>query len=110
MPEVRVCKPVARLVRAIADQTTGAPPEAITLGTFVFLFGDPQGEELERLRRHEAVHVEQQARMAPRWARWLPKSARVYLGAPRFYLAYADEYDDVGYERNRFEVEARAAE
>ena len=109
MTVVHVCRPVGRLVREIAEKTTGEPPDAITLGAFVFLFTRPTGEDLARLMRHERVHVLQAARFAPRWARWLPETARVWLGTPRFLQSYLDSYRQVGYD-NLFEREARAAE
>lgn len=110
MRTIQVCAPVAKVVREIADRTTGAPPDAITLGDFVFVFTRLEGAERARMERHERVHVAQQARMAPSWARWMPERARVYLGAPRFYREYLAEHARVGYDTNKFEVEARAAE
>ena len=110
MREIHVCEPISRIVRDVADKTTGAPPDAITLGEFVFLFGKIEGEELARLRRHEQVHITQQARMAPAWAAWMPKRVRVYLGAPRFYATYYAQYKRHGYWDAPLEVEARAAE
>ena len=108
--EVRVCKPLGRIVREIADKMTGEPPDAITLGNVIFLFTRPEGAEYARLQRHEAAHTDQQAAFAPRWARWLPKRARAWLGAPAFIVAYYNEYARVGYSDSRYEVEARAAE
>lgn len=60
---------------------------AFTLGSTVFYWGTPD----DRVRRHEAVHVEQ----ARRLGRW------------RFWAAYLWELARVGYRLNRFEVEAR---
>ena len=108
---VFVCGSAAKAVRQAAGIVHGFEIDAITLGDFIFVFHPkPEGENWMRLQRHEAVHVDQQARAAPRWARFLPKSVRVWLGAPRQTKAYFEEWQRVGYENNKYEIEARQAE
>lgn len=111
MITVHVCGPAAKIARGISQATQGQAVDAITLGEYVLVFEPvPEGDDYVRLMRHEAVHVKQQASMAPRWARWLPKRVRVWLGAPQFFDAYWREWQRGGYAGNKFEIEARAAE
>lgn len=112
MPErVYICGPAAKVVRGGARAVHGHDVDAIALGNFVLVIEPrPEGEDLARLLRHEDRHVDQQAREAPWWAKRLPKKIRVWLGAPRFYEKYLVEYRLHGYEWNKYEIEARAAE
>jgi hypothetical protein len=89
--EILVCSYLAkRLPAAIARVNGGTTPDAVTVGGVTFLFANADDE---RLRRHEAVHREQQRRMG-----WL------------FYPRYLVEHWRHGYAGNKYEVEARAAE
>jgi hypothetical protein len=76
---------------------------AITLGRRIYVSARITGEELQRLLRHELVHVEQIKR----------------LGIVRFYFRYVREYVALrrsglksfeAYRRVSFEQEAAAAE
>lgn len=108
---VYVCGPAAKAIRLIYLKAIGKEMDAVTVGNVIVIFEPkPEGENWMRLQRHEAMHVEQQARMAPSWARWLPRAARVWMGAPRFMREYFAEWKLHGYENNKFEIEARAAE
>lgn len=91
--EVIVCAPLARAVPELAAvlKGDGDPPEAITLGRTRFYFVRTPSAAL---RCHEAAHVAQRDREGP----------------VRFELLYLHEHALHGYQGNRFEVEARAAE
>jgi hypothetical protein len=111
MRVVRICKPAAPLVREIARRVNRADIDAITIADTVFLMEPaPVGDDLARLMRHERVHVEQNARQAPWWARWMPLSWRARLGAPKQSVLYVAEWMEKGYWNNKYEEEARAAE
>lgn len=109
MPDVKLylCPTAAKLVKEISAAVNGAGDvAAITIGSAVIYVDPPT----DRLRRHEAVHVQQQAAMAPWWARWLPLSVRAWAGLPKFLQQYLAEHQAHGYDGNKFEIEARKAE
>jgi hypothetical protein len=96
---------MAWLVKRLAKPFNGWHlVDALTIGhTVLFLSGEPPRD----LERHEFEHVMQAIRMEPAWwPRWL---GRRYAGIVRYWAAYAVEWLRVGYEDNRFEVEARRA-
>jgi hypothetical protein len=103
------CRLLARIVGAIADAANGPTagvPGAITVGgTTAYL-----SEQPDAIKRHEWVHVLQAARCCPRWLRWLPVRTQAWIGMPRFEAAYVIEHFGHGYDGNKYEIEARAAE
>lgn len=104
---VYACSGASRVIKEVAAATNGGMrPTAITVGGTVLYLDPPD----DRVKRHEAVHIRQQAAMAPSWSRWLPERVRAWIGAPWFWRAYQEEHRLHGYEGNRFEIEARAAE
>lgn len=112
MKAVRVCGPVAEVVREVADYINGSDvsaPKAIAGPGVLFIVTD---EPLTmQLLRHEQHHEKQAATLEPRWIpKWGPLGTlRGWIGWKRFYAAYAVEYARVGYWANHFEVEARKA-
>ncbi len=90
----------------IAAVNGGTKPAAVTIGGTVVYFQAPD----DRMRRHEAVHIRQHASFAPSWTKFLPERLRAWIGAPRFFQAYQAEHAKNGYEKNKYEIEARAAE
>lgn len=103
-----VCGHAAKIVPEIIDALNGdgPAPAAVTVGGTIVYFQKPTAQ----LKRHENVHVIQAARFAPWWAKWMPLKWRAWVGAPRFWKAYKAEHDAHGYEGNKFELEATAAE
>lgn len=109
---VRICGPVAKVVREVADYLNGpeaSVPKAIEGPDVTFLITD---EPLDAtLAMHEMQHSRQAERLEPRWIpdvgplSWL----RETIGWSRFYAAYAVEYARVGYWDNKYEREARLA-
>lgn len=103
------CPLLARAFARVADALNGptaGEPGAITIGgTTVYL-----SEQPDAIKRHEWVHVLQAARHCPRWLRWLPVRVQAWIGAPVFEALYIAEHRRAGYEENKYEVEARAAE
>lgn len=89
---VMVCSKTAEWVRRkMAALYGGTVVDAVTIGEVEFFFSNADSPAL---RRHEYVHVLQFRRM----------------GAWRFWVAYAWQTLLHGYQGNRYEVEARAAE
>lgn len=110
MKIVRVCGPVAKVVREVADVINGpnvTAPKAIEGPGITFLITD---EPLTfQLYAHEMQHVRQAAALEPKWIpQWgLVRVFREWIGWTRFYAEYAAEYARHGYWDNRFEVDAR---
>lgn len=102
-----MCKCLAKLP-GIIDQLNGdgPAPGAVTIGGTIVYFEKPD----ERMVRHEEKHVDQAGRFAPWFLTWLPRRARAWAGARWYWREYIREHHRMGYEANRFEVEARAAE
>lgn len=107
--EIRVCDPVSKVFPTVAAALNGGTvPEAITIGEDTFFFVDAT----ERMRKHEAKHREQKRRFEP-W--WIPNvgplgDLRRAIGTSRFLENYFNEHRKYGYDRNHWEIEARAAE
>lgn len=104
--EIVVCPPLAHVIRDLASRFNGGiVPEAITIADVtLFLKGKPS----DALVRHEAKHREQWKRFRPWWMPLNPWRDRIaYL---RFIAAYTKEHKENGYQGNKFELEALAAE
>lgn len=111
MTKLHVCREVSRLIRSSSIAFNKTSVDAVTIGDIVFILEPmPSGADLSRLMRHEAVHEEQNARQAPKWAFFLPKGIRAKLGAPKQAKLYIEEWRKNGYWNNKYELEARAAE
>jgi hypothetical protein len=104
--ELIVCQPLAVVIQDIAERVNGGIiPGAITIAdTTVYLNGIPS----EKTRRHEAKHREQWKRFRPWWMPLNPWRDRIAYA--RFLKAYTAEHKAHGYEFNKFEIEAYAAE
>jgi hypothetical protein len=109
MPDIKLylCPTLAKIVAEVTPLVGGpSKPNAITIGGTVIYVTAPD----ERIVRHEQVHIQQQAAMAPWWAKWLPLRIRAWAGLPRFAPLYLAEHRTNGYVKNKYEIEARAAE
>lgn len=111
MKTVRVCGPVAKVVREVADYINGdaTAPKAISGPGVLFLVTE---EPLTiQLMKHEQQHEQQAHDREPKWIpKWGPlRKLREWMGWSRFYVEYAEEYRLHGYWDNRFEKEARIA-
>lgn len=103
--ELIPCLPLAVVIQDIAKRVNGGIiPGAITIAdTTVYLNGIPS----EKTRRHEAMHVTQFKRFRS-W--WIPPPWKDRVAYSRFLAAYIAEHKARGYEFNKWEIEARAAE
>lgn len=109
MTSVRVCGPVAKVVRQVADVINGpaGPPTAISGPGVLFLITDePMSAQL---MKHEQQHTAQAESFEPTWIPrwWGLRSVRAAIGWARFYEAYGVEYAKHGYWDNKYEREAR---
>jgi hypothetical protein len=102
------CSYAGKLIPEVIDALNGDGPKpaAVTVGGTVIYFAEPG----PGLIAHEEMHVTQSARYAPWWARWMPRRARAWLGAPKFFPAYVKQHTEKGYAKNEFEEEAREAQ
>lgn len=104
---VYVCTCAAKYIPELAALVNGGTrPAATTIGGVEFYFEKPD----DKMRRHENKHIEQYASFAPFWTRAFPLSWKAWIGSPKFVQAYIAENNKFGYQNNKFEVEARAAE
>ena len=58
MPTVHACKQASDVIRAGSVAVNRTSIDSVTIGNVVVLLEPgPQGAELERLKRHEAMHM-----------------------------------------------------
>lgn len=107
---VRVCGPIAKVVREIADQINGpnvtAPKIIMIAGTAFLITNEPLSPMNEK---HEQQHIIQAQDLEPRLIpKWGPLGRlRTWWGWKRFYSSYSLEHALHGYWNNPYEVEAR---